>query len=651
MAVVLGPERFHGQGLSPDQAESGDRAIAALLGDRSVRDHVDLVITYRDGAYEVWAARGMVRFRRMLDSDRLRFEVLEVLGDNPIERQDPSALSTCAAELAAARASGHPTDDPNTAYVEPAHVTYPWAYERIAQLFDSPHAPDLIVSPKAFSFGLQPGQHGALDCVQSRAPLAFAGPGIRPGRLEVAARHVDIAPTIAHLMRLPKIDGKDASGRRAGERNVAPDVFLERQDGRVLSELIDADATHIPARAYLVLFDGLSHSELMHLVESGDDAVRNLRRILDRGALLAHGSTVNFPSITWPSHSTILTGAWCGHHDIVNPAYYVRLTRESLTPQGQALLTEGFLSPQVETLYEAFHRALGPDIVTASIHEPQGRGATHAPLEQRVLPAKARLKALTPELMAEIDPRHARDGKENVHREAQLDARGVAQVLALFEADGHPAPIFVAHEFAMTDGAGHDYGPHSDGLRAAVAESDRRLGRVLDMLEAKGCFDDTLFVFTSDHGMAPQDVTLRANPVRHLERIGMQVITHEPMIWLRDLAVDVLPAGDRRTVRVEVYENDLDEHGERVPVADADVMLVALGEGFRSDELQRTNEAGVVGLTTPADVPLEHIAVSVRHAKFNPRHVRLDGTRLGIDVRHTLYGREMERLRSPVGDA
>lgn len=651
MAVVHGPERYEGQGLSPDQAESGDRAIAALLADRSVRDHVDLVITYRDGAYEVWAARGMVRFRRMLEGDRLTFEVLEVLGENPIERQDPGALSTCAAELAAAHASGHPTDDPNTAYIEPAHVSYPWAYERIAQLFDSPHAPDLIVSPKAFCFGLQPGQHGALDCVQSRAPLAFAGPGIQPGRHDIAARHVDISPTIAQLMGLPKVDGKDASGRRAGERGVAPDVFLERQDGRVLTELIASDGAQVPTRAYLILFDGLSHSELMYLIESGDEAVRNLRRILDRAALLAHGSTVNFPSITWPSHSTILTGAWCGHHDIVNPAYYVRSTRESLTPQGQALLTEGFLGSQVETLYEAFHRAFGPEAVTASIHEPQGRGATHAPLENRVLPSKARLKVLTPELMAEIDPRHARDGKDNVHREAQLDARGVAQVLALFEADGHPAPIFVAHEFAMTDGAGHDYGPHGEGLRAAVAESDRRLGRILDMLEAKGCFDDTLFVFTSDHGMAPQDVTLRANPVRHLERIGMQVVTHEPMIWLRDLAVEVLPAGDRRTVRVEVYENDLDRHGERVPVADAEVMLVALADGFRSDESQRTNAAGVVGLTIPADVPLEHIAVSVRHETFNSRHLRLDGTRLGIDLRQVLYGSEMERPPSPSGAA
>jgi len=640
MAVLMPPERDVGQGLTRDKAESGARAILALLRDAEVKDHVDLVITRRDDAYEVWAERGMVRFRRLLRDGALEYEVLEVVGENPVGRQDPSAVSTCAAEIDAACASGHPTDDANRAYIEPAHLTYPFAYERIAQLFDSPHAPDIIVSPKCYAFGLQPGQHGALDCVQSRAPLAFAGPGVVPGRYEVAARHVDIAPTICRLMGFPYVDGADASGRRASERAVQPDVYLKRQDGRVLEEILEADgAAALPARTYLVLFDGLSHSELRHLLTSRDPAVRNLCRILDRAALFEHGSTVNFPSITWPSHSTILTGAWCGHHDIVNPAYYVRELRESAAPQAQSVMTEGFLGSGVETLYEAFARVGGADTLTAAIHEPQGRGAVHAPLENRLVPPKSLLKALTPELLAEIDLRHERDGKENVHREAQLDARGVAQVLALFDGDGNAPPIFVAHEFAMTDGAGHDYGPHGEGLRAAVAETDRRLGRILDMLEAKQLFDSTLFVFTSDHGMAPQDVSLGANPMRHLERIGMRVVTHEPMLWLRELAVEVLPSGDRRTARVEVYEHDLDAQGERVPVEDAEVIvIVAGGEGAARGECYRTNLLGVVGFSIPADVPLERMVVSVRHDDFNPRHVRLDGGCIAIDLRQELYG-------------
>jgi hypothetical protein len=664
MAEVLGPERPGGQGLNPDQEESGNRAILALLTDSEVRDQNDLVITQRDNAYEVWAVRGMVRFQRVTSNGRPEFRIVEQIGENPIERQDHTAIATCAEELRAAAASGHPTEDVNRAFIEPDQVTYPHAYMRIAQLFDSPYAPDLVISPKCYAFGRQAGQHGALDVVQSRAPLAFAGPGIRPGLYDTAPCHVDVAPTVCRLMGFPLIDGQDWSGRTACERGTTPDVYLKRQDGRVLEEIlgdspcregegdaIDPDPSNLPhpdplphggestrpALAYFVIFDGLSNSELQELLDRDDPRIANLRRVLDRAARFRYGSTVNFPTITWPSHSTLFTGAWCGHHDIVNPTYYARESREGLAPQGQGMMTEGYLGAGVETLYEAFHRALGPSAFTANIHEPQGRGADHAALERRVVGPRDRLKALTAELTEAIHPRYAAEGREAVHREALLDARGMAQLMVLFDDTSHPAPVLVAHEFALTDGAGHDYGPHGDGLRTAIEETDHRLGQVLDLLAAKGLLESTLFVFTSDHGMAAQDVALAANPARHPERMGMKTVTGEPMIWLRDLAVEVAPAPDGRTARVTVCDNDADASGERPPIEGAEV-LVQAPHGTVLAHVT-TNAAGVAGFATPADVAPADVVLVVKHPEFNPRHVRLDGTSLAIDLRAALYGR------------
>jgi hypothetical protein len=646
---VLGPERPGGQGLDHEQEESGNRAIRALLCDPEVRDQVDLVITLRDGGYEVWAARGMVRFRRVLrDDGRVEFPIVEQVGVNPIANQDHRAVATCADELAAAAASGHPTEDVNQAFIEPSQLSYPHAYERVAQLFDSPFAPDLVISPRCYTFGLQLGQHGALDVVQSRAPLAFAGPGIRPGAFDAAPRHVDIVPTICRLMGFPKIDGKDHTGRSASERGVAPDVYVARQDGRVLEEVVCGGP--LPALVYVVLFDGLSNSELRYLLETRDPAITNLRRILDRAARFTYGSTVNFPSITWPSHSTILTGAWCGHHDIVNPTYYARGSHAALAPQGQGMMTEGYLGSGVETLYEAVHRVRGAHAFTVNIHEPQGRGADHAALEGRLVAPRDRLKALTPDFVAAINPRYSREGKEAVHREAVLDARGMAQLMVLLDDPSRP-PVLVVHEFALTDGAGHDYGPHGDGLRTAIAETDRRLGQVLDRLEVKGLFDSTLFVFTSDHGMAAQHVALRANPARHLERVGMKTITGEPMIWLRDLAVTVEPAPDGRTARVIVCDNDADDSGERPPLAGVEILVHAHprfathpAAALKRDDSEPpvakvvTNELGIAGFATPADVAPSDIVLSVRHPDYNPRHLRLDGRNLCIDLRQELYG-------------
>ena len=79
-------------------------------------------------------------------------------------------------------------------------MSYPLGYERIAQLFDSPNAPDIVISPKSYAFGRQPGQHGALDVVQSRAPLVFSGPGVVSGETDVICSHVDVTPTLAKLL-------------------------------------------------------------------------------------------------------------------------------------------------------------------------------------------------------------------------------------------------------------------------------------------------------------------------------------------------------------------------------------------------------------------------------------------------------------------
>ena len=647
-AHPFGPERLAGQGLDREQEESGNRAILALLADPETRDHVDLVITFRadgpgqPGAYEAWSRRGCVRFVRHVDeAGRLRFEVVEVIGENPLARQEPAALRSVEEEARAAERSGFDGADPARRFVAASEQTYPFAYERIAQLFDSPNAPDLVVSPEDWAQGIQPGTHGALNVRQSRAPLWIAGPRVRPGAYDLAARAVDIAPTALAACGFPRIDGADASGRTSSERGVAPDVLLLRQDGRVLDEVLSPGGP--PARRlYVFLLDGLSHTELERRLAQEPEALPNLRRLRERAAVFRSGQIVNFPSITWPSHTAIGTGAWCGHHDVVNPSFWLREKRELVSPQGQQVRTEGFVSTAVETIFEAFHRVHGPKALTAAIHEPLGRGADHAVLEGRNLGRRDRLKALTADLLVDCDPRWAADGQDAVARESTLDARGVAQVIELFTRPDLEPPVCVYHELALTDGAGHDYGPHSAGLAAALDESDRRVGRILDLLEARGLLEETLFVVTADHGMSPQDVSLRANPARHVERIGMAATVAEPMVWLHDVAVAIERAADGRTARVLVTENDALASGERPPVEGAMVIVEAhapLVEGQPRQVAQgRTGASGIYGFSTPSDVATEALAVVVRAPGRNPRRLRLDGRPLSIDLRAALYG-------------
>ncbi len=643
---ILGPERLAGQGLDAEQEESGNRAIHALLADPGIREQMDLVLSWRagengePGAYEVWSARGLVRFRRVLREGCVAYDVIEVIGENPIANQDERALRTLAEEKAAARASGFDSEDAERRFIAPAQQSYPFGYERVAQLFDSPNAPDLAISPRDWCQGLQPGTHGGLHVRQARAPIWFSGPGVRAGVHDLAARAVDIAPTCLAALDFPKIDGADASGRTASERGVAPDVYLARQDGRALAEIL-APAAKSPKRLYIFLLDGLHQTELEDRLASDPAALPHLRRLRERAAVLASGSIVNFPSITWPSHTTIGTGTWCGHHDVVNPTYWLREKGESVSPQGQQVKTEGFSNGAVESLYEAFHRVRGESCMTAAIYAPFGRSAKHAALEGRNLGDRARLKALTLEMAVDQDPRWKRDGQEDVAKESVLDTRGVAQVIELFTSASLSAPDFVYHELVLTDGAGHDYGPHHAGLRDALAESDRRIGRVFALLDDVGLFDETLFVVTADHGMAPQDVSLAANPARHVLAAGLEAFVAEPMIWLHDAKVTAERAPDGGTARVVVEANDANAVGERAPIEGAEVVVELHREGRAPEAIARgrTGDAGIFGFATPSDAASDQLAISVRAPGKNPRHLRLDGTNLALDLRAALYGR------------
>jgi phosphonoacetate hydrolase len=679
---IAGPERAGGQGLDHHQEESGNRTIVALLTDPVRGEQVDLVMTYRrdagdsapllrqaqherigipqdeweesrTGGYEVWSKRGMVRFVRFLDPvGGYWYRVIEQVGENPIADQDPTALATKAEELEAATRSGFSGTDPAKAFIEPEQMSYPLAYERIAQLFDSPNAPDIVISPKSYAFGRQPGQHGALDIVQSRAPLVFSGPGVVSGEADAICSHVDVTPTLAKLLGLPLIDGKDSSGRSSSERGVAPDVYLKRQDGRVLEEVLSGKGEMgnekgdggRPERVYILLLDGLSNSELKERLEHDRESIPNLARIIERGVMFRYGVFATFPTITWPSHNALGSGAWCGHHDIANPTYYLRETRQVVTPQGSIWETGKYLSGEVETLYEALHReygkwdaSTGKGVVTASLNEPCGRGALHATLERRLLVDGEKLRDVAQENRGDTNLRWKEEGQEQVYRYSGTDIQALAQSLMLFDSETQPPPIFTFHEFSLTDAVGHDYGPHHEAMLDALVETDRRIGKILSVLDRRGLFESTLIVISADHGMAQTDIGLAADPAQAVLDAGLKAVITSPLIYLLDTAVTVEPSGDGRTVNVTVLENDPDSSGEQPPVAGARVEVISAHSRVLVEA--KTDVFGVAGLPLPVGEEPKSLVVSVEHERFNTRHLRLDGTNVVDDPRAVLFDR------------
>jgi Type I phosphodiesterase / nucleotide pyrophosphatase len=244
---------------------------------------------------------------------------------------------------------------------------------------------------------------------------------------------------------------------------------------------------------------------------------------------------------------------------------------------------------------------------------------------------------VTGQHLSDTNTRWRADGHEQVHRYSRSDNQGLAQGLMLFDNDTQPPPVFTYHEFSLTDAVGHDYGPHHDAIRDALVETDKRVGKILSVLDRRGLFESTLFVISADHGMAQTDIELAADPAQAVIDAGLKAVVTSPLVYLLDMDVAIEPSADGRTVNVTVLENDADAHGEQPPVDRARVEIIA--PHARVLTQANTDAFGVAGLPLPVGEEPETLVVRVEHERFNARHLRLDGTNVVEEVRERLYGR------------
>jgi phosphonoacetate hydrolase len=487
-ATAVAPRPPDHRGADPDRVAQ----VADALLDGALEPIVDMVLTTTEDGYEARAVDGRVRFRReRVPGERgWRFVEVEVEGRNPLGDTATDRWVGLADELA-------------NRWPDRTTQSYPHAHDQIAQLFDHPHAPDVVcLHSPAHNWedhGGERGEHGSLGIVQVRAPFVLAGAGVRQqGLVPLSARLVDVAPTVMALLGAEPVGGTGPTGQPD------PEALLARQDGRVLTELLDP---HAPPPAHVVgfLWDGTNANVLYDMLAAGE--VPNLARLLDAGTGLAHGAMASLPSVTLANHTTILTGAHPGHHGVLHNAWYDRV-------EGRQIITNSpetwpwamqSLSPAVETLHQAIHRAF-PGSRTVSVNEPCDVGADDSTFE--VLRTGGRLAhPPKPEDLPFATERFVRPEKSYAIS-SQIDHLGLVQALDVWDgardgraADGGPLPRFTFVNFTLTDAAFHHSGPYAEIARASIRDSDARLGRILDAVERAGVWDRTAFFLVADHGM------------------------------------------------------------------------------------------------------------------------------------------------------
>ncbi len=645
----LGPaelQRPGDQGINAYEREIFEHAAGILLDQESIH----LVTTYEqeEETYLVRGKDGHIRFTRTIVGQGIEYTIVEQEGLNPIALTDPTLFPTYQEEIAAGSNPagttypelGYEAGDERLSFIEPEDTSYPFAYERIAQLFDAPSAPDLQYCLTPYGYGhVQVGTHGALDLAESRASLVFSGPGAKKGYVsETIARQADIAPTVLALLGAGTTEGVDSRGRLYS-RNL-----MRWQDGEVLTDIFTEPCGGAASHAIIILFDGLANSELL-LNLASEGALPNFRALMESGSTFRYGAVVGYPSVSIPGHISVGTGTMNGHHGFANNMLYDREKKLLLDfdyvathaidyllhPDWIDCLYYTFYSERVETIFEAVHRSFGPwdpvggtGAFTASINEPTYVGADYSLYSLLGGEIVGGAAALLP------------DGPRFDLSTYQLaDLVAVAQLGLLLRDPGHGVPKLTYLSFYSSDGAGESFGPHGDGLRETLCWLDRRLDDILDLYREAGAYDDTVFVLTSDHGMGMQDAGRSAPWHPALDAAGIKYIDPDRFDFLyfpvmrieafltlskRAPGVEILPAyaegrvtGGREAVHVDLLLTD-DDTGDPVEGAE-----IAVEGGSCAPCTGTTEEDGRISFFFEAD-PEEEVRITAAHPDFNDAH-------------------------------
>lgn len=260
----------------------------------------------------------------------------------------------------------------------------------------------------------------------------------------------------------------------------------------------------------LVSVDGLMPEVYLRPDELGL-AVPTLRALKAAGAH-APGLRGVYPTVTYPTHATIVTGVDPGAHGIVANAPLDPLHANA---DGWYWYAQDLRAPTLWDVAEAAGRR------SAAVFWPVSVGARASWLVPEFWRARTAdddklLAALsTPGLLAEVRarfPAHALEFTPQRRSDAGLTDIAVH----LIERE-RPA-LLLLHIFDV-DGRQHTFGPRSPEASAAIEAADAQLARLIAAARQAGTWARTALVVVSDHGFAP--ISQRIRPGVLLRELGL----------------------------------------------------------------------------------------------------------------------------------
>ena len=262
-------------------------------------------------------------------------------------------------------------------------------------------------------------------------------------------------------------------------------------------------AQQTPPLLVMISVDGMRPDYITEADAHGAK-VPNLRRFLKEGTY-ADGVVGVVPTVTYPSHTTLVTGVWPAKHGILANATFDPLRQNE---EGWYWYTEDI---RVPTLWDV---AAAAGRTTASIQWPVTAGAhitwnipeywrANTPDDAKLLRALS-TRGLLEEAAAEIG--EFRDGTDTSAKADEILGRYAEWILE----KKHPA-LLTLH-LSSLDHIEHQTGPFSPEDIAVLESIDATIGRIRAIVE-KLAPGHAYIAIVSDHGFVRTDAQLNLFPL------------------------------------------------------------------------------------------------------------------------------------------
>jgi predicted AlkP superfamily pyrophosphatase or phosphodiesterase len=256
----------------------------------------------------------------------------------------------------------------------------------------------------------------------------------------------------------------------------------------------------------LISVDGLANFYL----DDPHAQLPTIRSLAKSGARADGGMVCAFPTVTWPNHTTLVTGVSPGKHGVIGNNYLDREKVKSIPFIPDPLFDKSEIV-KVPTIYDVAHEA---GLKTAGIIWPATRNAKTL---DWTVPDMAGPDAwpnyATPTWLKEL--REAGLPVDSHGTWTKESSGGVRRdwlyTRLLDHVIDHHSPNLVLIHLVEVDHVEHQFGPRSPEAYWAVSIADDRVRDIVEAVKQSPRADRTTVIVASDHGFFPISRDIRPN--------------------------------------------------------------------------------------------------------------------------------------------